>query len=256
MVHKKITYLLFFVCCLTTIISCKEDTTYHTSRVDGELVQINQTIKEDSAVTSFIAPYKTSIDKEMNAVLAYAPKSISKSDSKYNTAIGNMMADAVFEMANPIFKARTGYPFNAVILNHGGIRASLNKGDVTTRNAYQLMPFENEVVVVELSGYQLKELFQYLADRERAHPISNLQLTLNEDGSIKEYSIQDNEIEDNETYFVATSDYLQKGGDNMTFLTKPVSILGLDYKIRNVLIDYFKKYDTIAPVRDNRFIKE
>jgi len=42
----------------------------------------------------------------------------------------------------------------------------------------------------------------------------------------------------------------------MTFFSKPVSLLTLDYKIRNVLIDYFKKQDTIAPVRDDRFIKE
>ena len=42
----------------------------------------------------------------------------------------------------------------------------------------------------------------------------------------------------------------------MTFLEKPVSLLNLDYEIRNVLIDYFKSRDTIAPVRDNRFIKE
>ncbi len=254
MVLKKITYSLFFVCIFTLFTSCKEDT-YNTSRVDAELVPIDRSIKEDSSITAFIAPYKASVDKEMDSVLAYAPTSISKNDTRYNTALGNMMADAVFEMANPVFKARAGYPFNAVILNHGGIRAPLNKGNVTTGSAYELMPFENEVVVVELSGFQMKELFQYLA-KGKAHPISNLQVILNEDGSLKKGTIQGHEIIDNETYFVATSDYLQKGGDNMTFLSKPVSLLTLDYKIRNVLIDYFKKYDTIAPMRDDRFIKE
>lgn len=254
MVLKKITYLLFFVCIFTIFASCKQDK-YNTSRVDASLVSIDRSIKEDTSITAFIAPFKTTIDKEMNSVLAYAPVSISKNDSRYNTAIGNMMADAVFELANPVFKARTGYTFNAVILNHGGIRAPLYKGDVTTGTAYELMPFENEVVVVELSGYQMKELFQYLA-KGKAHPISNLQVILTKDGDLKKGLIQGHEIIDNETYFIATSDYLQKGGDNMTFLSKPVSLLTLDYKIRNVLIDYFKKYDTIAPVRDDRFIKE
>ncbi|WP_299678876.1 5'-nucleotidase [uncultured Dokdonia sp.] len=254
MVLKKITYLLLFVGIFTLFTCCKQDT-YNTSRVDAKTVSIDRSIKEDSSITAFITPFKAAVDKEMDSVLAYAPTSISKNDTPYNTALGNMMADAVFEMANPVFKKRVGYTFNAVILNHGGIRAPLNKGKVTTGTAYELMPFENEVVVVELSGFQMKELFQYLA-KGKAHPISNLQVILNEDGSLKQGTIQGHEIIDNETYFVATSDYLQKGGDNMTFLTKPVSLLTLDYKIRNVLIDYFKKYDTIAPVRDNRFIKE
>lgn len=254
MVLKKITYLLIFVLIFTTFISCEQEK-YNTSRVDADNSLIDRNIKEDTTITSFIAPYKASVDKEMDSILAYAPTSISKKDSKYNTALGNMMADAVFELANPVFKARTGYTFNAVLLNYGGIRAPLYKGNVSTGTAYELMPFENEVVVVELSGFQMKELFQYLANGT-AHPISNLQVILNEDGSLKKGLIQGHEVIDNETYFIATSDYLQKGGDNMTFLSKPVSLLTLDYKIRNTLIDYFKKYDTIAPVRDNRFIKE
>jgi len=239
---------------LIAFTSCKQER-YNISRVDASLVSIDQNIKEDATITAFMAPYKASVDKEMDGILAYIPTSISKKDSKYNTAIGNMMADAVFELANPVFEARTGYPFNAVLLNYGGIRAPLYKGTITTRTAYELMPFENEVVVVELSGFQMKELFQYLANGT-AHPISNLQVILNEDGSLQKGLIQGQEIIDNETYFIATSDYLQKGGDNMTFLSKPVSLLSLDYKIRNVLIDYFKKNDTIAPVRDDRFIKQ
>jgi 5'-nucleotidase len=236
------------------LLGCKQED-YNTSRVDADLLPIDRSIKSDTTITSFIAPYKASVDKEMDSVLAYAPNSITKKDSKYNTAIGNLMADAVFELVNPVFKSRAGYTFNGVLLNYGGIRSPLYKGDVTTRTAYQMMPFENEVVIVELSGTQMKALFQYLANGT-AHPISNLQVILNPDGSLKKGLIQGQEIIDDETYFIATSDYLQKGGDNMTFFSKPVSLLSLEYKVRNVLIDYFKKHDTIAPVRDNRFIKE
>ncbi len=254
MISKLNIFSLLLCSILLLLYSCKQEG-YNTSRVDADLIPINRSIKSDTIITSFITPYKASVDKEMDSVLAYAPNSITKKDSKYNTAIGNLMADAVFELANPVFKSRTGYTFNAVLLNYGGIRSPIYKGDVTTRTAYQVMPFENEVVVVELSGTQMKELFQYLANGT-AHPISNLQVILNTDSSLKKGFIQGHEIIDDETYFIATSDYLQKGGDNMTFFSKPVSLLTLDYKVRNVLIDYFKKNDTIAPVRDDRFIKE
>ena len=246
-------YLVVTASCFT-LLACQK-IGYAPERIQSEAVVVNANTAPDSLISSFVAPYKASVDKEMNKTLAYAPVSLSKKDSKYNTAIGNMMADAVFEMANPIFEKRTGYPFDAVLLNYGGIRSGLNKGAVTTRTAYEIMPFENEIVVVELSGYQLKEMFDYLS-RGTAHPIAGMQLQLHTDGSIKEARIQDQKIVDNQTYFIATSDYLQKGGDRMTFLTQPVSMLNLDYKIRNLLIDYFTKKDTIAPSSDYRFTKE
>lgn len=251
----KIYNLLAFCYLIIFLHSCKKDTTYALEKVQSTTIAIDQNSAEDSTIAQIIAPYKSRVDTEMDSTLAYAPKSLSKKDSKYNTAIGNMMADAVFEMANPVFKSRTGYPFNAVLLNYGGIRSILSQGDVTTRTAFEIMPFENEVVVVELSGKQLQELFTYLS-HGTAHPISGLQLTLGANNEISQALIQGQPIIENETYFIATSDYLQKGGDNMTFLGKPVSILTLDYKIRNVLIDYFKKKDTITPVRDERFIKK
>ena len=249
-------YILIAICYFALQLqSCKKEQALALEKVQSETMHIDKNIPEDERILNYITPYKLRVDTEMGSTLVYSPTSLSKKDSKYNTALGNMMADAVFEMANPIFKSRTGYPFNAVLLNYGGIRSTLPKGDVTTRTAYQLMPFDNEVVVVELSGFQMKEMYQYLA-QGTAHPISNMQITLNSDGSLKDARIQGHSIIDNETYFIATSDYLQNGGDNMTFLEKPVSLLNLDYEIRNVLIDYFKSRDTIAPVRDNRFIKE
>lgn len=253
--RRKIYILLAFCYFILQLQSCKKESEFTLQKVQSTTFSVDKNSSQDTSLINFIAPYKSRIDTEMDSTLAFTPRSISKKDSKYNTAIGNMMADAVFELANPIFKSRTGYTFNAVLLNHGGIRSGMSKGNITTRTAYEIMPFENEVVVVELSGKQMKEMYRYLSTGI-AHPISNLEIILNKDGSLKDARIQGHQVIDNETYFIATSDYLQGGGDNMTFLTKPVSLLTLDYKVRNVLIDYFKKYDTIAPVRDNRLTKE
>ena len=54
---------------------------------------------------------------------------------------------------------------------------------------------------------------------------------------------------------MATNDYLYNGGDRMTFFQPNEGLHVLDYKIRNVLIDYFKKQDTLNPKRDRRFIQ-
>ncbi|MEH6656215.1 5'-nucleotidase [Leeuwenhoekiella marinoflava] len=237
-----------------SLLGCKNSQLTLT-QIEGHQLPITDSIQANQDILDYVAPYRKRIDEEMGAVLAYAPLSLSKKDGPYNTAIGNMMADAVFELSNPVFNKRTGKNIDAVLLNHGGIRSTLNAGDVTMRSAFDIMPFENSIVVVEITSNQANEMFAYLKSGT-AHPISNMQLVLNENDELKTATINGKPVEHGKTYFIATNDYLQQGGDRMTFLSEPKSMEVLDYKIRNVLVDYFKEQDTIAPVRDNRFIKE
>ncbi|WP_416443077.1 5'-nucleotidase C-terminal domain-containing protein [Leeuwenhoekiella sp. A16] len=247
------TRFFLYLLAITMFSACKNQEV-SLSEIRGKEITISDSLQANQAINNFIAPYKKNIDKQMDSVLAYAPKSLSKSDGAYNTAIGNMLADAVFELEGPIFKQRTNSNIDAVLLNHGGIRSTLNQGSVTMRSAYEIMPFENMIVVVELTGKKVNEMFQYLKSG-KAHPLSGIQLVLNDKGDIETATIGGAQVDENKTYFIATSDYLQQGGDRMDFFKDPVSIQETDYKLRNLLIDYFAKHDTIAPVRDNRFIK-
>lgn len=247
--------IIYCIVIYTTITSCSDTKSYTPERIKSDNIAIDSYLAEDPSITDFIKPYKEAIQSEMDSILAYAPLSYSKKDSKYNTAIGNMMSDAVYEMTNPIYKQKTGHSLDAVLLNYGGIRSTLNKGNVTTRTAYEIMPFENEVVILEMTSSQIQAMFEYL-QKGKAHPFTGITLQLDNAGSITKAQIQNKDIDTTKTYFVATSDYLKNGGDNMTFFSGSKSELVLNYKIRNVLIDYFKKQDTIAPVVDNRFTRD
>jgi hypothetical protein len=55
---------------------------------------------------------------------------------------------------------------------------------------------------------------------------------------------------------VGTNDYLSNGGDNMNFFKKGVQKFDLEYKLRNILIDYFKEVDTIPVIKDVRITVE
>ena len=189
----------------------------------------------------------------MDSVLAYSADTYSKTDGELNTAIGNFMADAIYNEANPIFKKRTGKNIDMVLLNYGGIRSILPKGKVSKRTAFNLMPFENSIVVVGLKGKQVNYMIDYLRKGKSAHPISKLKLTIDSHFEVVEAKINGKEIIEDSTYFVATNDYLYNGGDNMAFFKPNDSIFKLDYKIRNALIDNFIKTDTISPVQDDRF---
>ncbi|WCO00519.1 5'-nucleotidase C-terminal domain-containing protein [Psychroserpens ponticola] len=245
---------IFFLIGLSLILftSCKSNNLY---KIEGRQIAITDSLKTNQSIEDYIKPYRIQINKSLDSVISYAKDTYSKKDGFLNTAIGNMMADAVYEQSNPIFKARTGHTIDLVLLNHGGIRSIISKGNITTRTAYNVMPFENSVVVVTMKGNKVKELVDYLVRDQRPHPIYGLQIVLNEDLQLKSATINGKNIEDNKSYYVATNDYLYSGGDKMIFFKPNEHLDDLNYKIRNVLIDYFTKKDTIAPVIDDRFIQ-
>jgi len=241
------------LCLLLLILSCAST---NISKIEGKRLDIDETIKPNQAIEDFIKPYREHVNKNLDSVISYAPETYTKSDGELNTAIGNLMADAVYSEGNPVFNKRTGENIDFVLLNHGGIRSIISKGNITSRTAYEVMPFENSVVVVALKGEQVLLMMTYLSEAKRAHPVSSqLQLTLDINGNIKSATINNKTIDKTKTYYVATNDYLYNGGDRMTFFHPNDSLYVLDYKIRNVLIDNFKKKDTLSPKRDNRFIQ-
>jgi len=247
----RITYL-FILLNIFVFSGCK-DQKLHLTKIEGKQITITDSLGGDSEIEAYIKPFKDRIEKDLDSVLAYSADTYTKKDGEYNTAIGNFMADAVYSESNPIFKSRTGKDIDMVLLNHGGIRSILSKGNVSKRTAFGLMPFENSIVVVALKGEQVDSIMHYLSRGKRAHPVSGIKLILDKDSNILEAKVNGKSIEKDKTYYVATNDYLYSGGDNMTFFKTNDSLYVLDYKIRNALIDKFMKLDTINPVIDDRF---
>jgi len=164
---------LFFLLYFFMFFNCKEQK-IHLIKIEGKQIQITDSIIPNPEIESFINPYKNHIKKDLDSVLAYSVNTYTKSNGDYNTAIGNFMADVVFNEANPIFKQKTGNNIDMVLLNYGGIRSILPKGNVTKRIAYNIMPFENSVVIIALKGSQIDSMINYLCVSKKAHPISKL----------------------------------------------------------------------------------
>ncbi|RIA10014.1 5'-nucleotidase-like protein [Flavobacteriaceae bacterium MAR_2010_72] len=243
------------LCCfiVLALVACKQES--HLYKIEGQQLLISDSLGSNQEIEAFIKPYREHVFKDLDSVLSYAVDTYTKTNGEFNTAIGNLMADAVYEESNPIFNKRTGKNIDMVLLNHGGIRSIISKGNVTTKTAFEIMPFENSVVVVALKGTQVNALVNYLAKAKRAHPIVGLQLVLDKTYNVKSALVRGKPIESETVYYVATNDYLYNGGDHMDFFKTNDSLYVLDYKIRKVLIDYFIKKDTLNPVIDDRFIQ-
>jgi len=195
----------------------------NTISVSSEAVKMDDTYESNASIDSLIAPYKDSLSEEINEVIASAESDFFVKRPGSN--LGNWVADAVF--ANQTKTVRLGMP-TFCLLNTGGIRSSLNKGDITMGDMFKLMPFDNEIVWVELPVSVLPEIEDYLI-RSGGEPISNAKLV---DGKL-----EINGWREGATHFwIITSDYLMNGGDKMNFFAKRTQTILKGILMRDALI--------------------
>ena len=188
------------------------------------------TMKIDSSIWNIIAPYKEVLDADMNEVLCYAKTDLKK--GKPESLLGNWIADLCLEEAQELFQDT----IDMVLFNNGGLRANISEGNLTKRDIYQLMPFENELVILSLSIDDVEQLMNYL------------KITGGQPSAFSEWF----KIDDL-PFYVLTTDYLANGGDKMRFFNnKHQNVLGV--KMRDVIIRYCLEKDTIASQLDNRHL--
>ena len=240
-----LTFSLFF--------SCAEKK-YHVSRIEGTKIGIENTLSESSEIENFIKPYRDNINTDLSQVLSFAPITLDKNGT-WQTSAGNFLSDITLEKTNPVFQKRENKSIDICLLNHGGIRSIIPSGNITARTAYEVMPFENTTIVVGLKGEQIEEIANYIVSEKKPHPLSGMSFVIAKDKSVKDILVQGKPLDKNKIYYVVTSDYLVNGGDNMIFFKKSVEKYDLDYKLRNVMIDYFKTNKEIK-ANTNERIKE
>ena len=248
----RVLYLSILSFCFV-IVACETESN---QQKYGYNIEINQQVLSDSSIVKYYQPFKKNLEESlMNTPISYSPETYKKNDGELNSTLSNMFADATYEMSNPVFNKMSGENIDIVLLNNGGIRSIISKGNISEKTAFELMPFENSIVVLELNGLSIIKMIDYLRKVKLQHPISGLQITLNNDYSVNEVKINGVSIENEKKYYVATTDYLLEGGDKMYFLAETTKTTDINYKMRDILIDYFKKYDTLKLKSDNRFTR-
>ena len=228
---------------------------YFVTKIEGKKISVENSVIESAEIENFVKPYRESIDKDLSQVLSFAPETLDKTGT-WQTPIGNFLSDITLEKTQPIFEKRENKSIDICLLNHGGIRSIIPSGNVTARTAYEIMPFENTTIVVGLKAEQIEEIVSYIISEKKPHPLSGMSFTIDKNNNPTSILVNNKPLEKNKIYYVVTSDYLVNGGDNMTFFQKGVEKYNLDYKLRNVLIDYFKTNKEIKANTNIRINKE
>ncbi len=241
------------------LISCNSKR-YYVTKIEGKKIGVENNTTDTSKVAqkveNYIKPYRDNIDTDLNKILSYSTETLEKSKGKWQTNIGNFLADVTLQKSNFVFNKRENKTIDICLLNHGGIRSIIPKGEVSSRTAFEVMPFENTAIIIGLKSEQIFEIVNYLISEKKPHPIKGLTFVIDKNGIAKNILVNKKPLEDNKIYYVVTSDYLSNGGDNMTFFSKGVEKHDIDYKLRNILIDYFKEVDTITFDNTDRIIEE
>jgi len=217
------------------IISCNK--TLQVTEVKSNNQEVSTTIATDPTAEKLIKPYRDSLKAKMDEVL---------NQTLVDLEVGSpegLLGDFVCDLTFSRIKKEGNFQPDFCILNNGGLRTSIQKGDITLGKVYELMPFENEIVVVEISPEKMLELIEYVrkksleeASRKAGVPVSNFRMILN-NGEVTNVMINNRQWDKNKSYKVVTTDYLSGGGDNMTFFLNPISIQKTGIKLRDAIID-------------------
>lgn len=239
---------LFIGIALVSLTACKTASWQVADVKTRKNISINNEIKSDERFARFIEPYTDKLNKEMNQKISYTNVDLTKEGD--NSNLGNLLADYTFDGANEWANKNIGKNVDAALINIGGIRTTIGKGDILLKNVFEVMPFENEVIIMKMKGSDLQGLFDYYTKNQKNNPVSHLYIETN-NGVFSKGLINGKDIDLSKTYYIATSDYLALGGDNMKFFSVG-EMIPTGIKLRDLFIEYFKKNREINPQEDIR----
>jgi len=246
-------YIIGIVFHLLLYYSCRQAYHIESNKSNGITFSIDSLIiSVDSQSVKLIAPYKEKLNSEISEVIAYSDVPLYRNHPE--SPLTNLLGDIVLSETNYIFDSIYNSKADFCVLNYHGIRGSLPKGAITVGDIYQMLPFDNKIVVLTIKGDSVNKLFKYLASRN-GEIIAGASYGIKTD---KPYNIIINNIAFDSTrlYKLVTSDYLADGGDNMIFLSNPLKSELIDYNIRDFVIKYMRNQTSkgivLNPKSDNR----
>ncbi len=226
--------ILFYLIASTLLISgCKTNSWTITSARSIQ-IPINKNLDKiaDSSYIAYLQPYKQQVDAKMKTVIGVATETMSA--HKPESLLSNLSADIYRQAGSEYMKA----PVDIAIVNLGGLRTTIPAGDITVGKVFELMPFENELVILWLKGDKLNDLCQYFAGMG-GEGVSGLRMTIS-NGKAINITISGEPLDPNKTYSIATNDYLAGGNDKMVQLAMYEKRTNTGIKIRDMFLDYIK----------------
>ncbi len=226
-------FLLFIISWAFIALSCAGTggykSSYNISNMDSRDVTIDSTLAPDATMNALISPYRTELDEKMLVVIGYAAMDLKK--GKPEAPLNNFVADLMLKRANEIYDQ----PVQVALTNLGGLRVEIPKGPITREKIFEVMPFENELVVLDLTGVQLITLAKEIGEAG-GEAIAGMRLEYTGD-RLARMTVQGNFVESDSVYHLVTTDFLSSPGRNKFALLSTVHRTFLGVMLRDAILD-------------------
>lgn len=229
------TYGLAAVAILMMAASCKAPLVV--TNVEGGVISVDSTwdAVQNEAAVELLRPYKAVVDSTMGEVLGVCD--VFMNNSRPEDRLQNLVSDVLRQAAVDVI----GRPADLGLVNVGGLRSSLAKGDVTRGDVFEILPFENSLCVLTVDGVILRRTLEAIAARG-GEGVSGVRMVITKDGKLIESSVGDEQIDDTKLYTIATIDYLSGGNDGMTpLLDAKESVCPPDATLRDIFLRYLNE---------------
>jgi 2',3'-cyclic-nucleotide 2'-phosphodiesterase (5'-nucleotidase family) len=219
-------------------------------KISSEKIVVNTTEKNNNSIDSIVKPYKSELQQEMSKKIAFAE--VDFINERYNGNLGSLVADVFLEKGKEIDELKNSKTEIICLINFGGLRASINKGNVLLSDVYKLLPFDNYLVAVKMKKSALNDLKTWLI-KSGGHPIAGLTIDKNLffNSKNEEISVSDDAGE----IWIITNDYLLNGGDNASFFKTNLEVIQTNFLLRDVFLEKIKDKN-LKDIQEKRVILE
>ncbi len=121
---------------------------------------IDDSIPEDPVMVDLLQPYRRTLDKvaDLDILIGFSPTGAKRTAPQGgDSPLGNLIATAMW--------LRLGVQTDFSLTNTTGIRTDLNPGPINIEQMYNIFPFDNSITKMQLSGLEIRQLFDYVARR-------------------------------------------------------------------------------------------
>ena len=250
-------YTYFLLVLALLMVSCARQP-INLSQVQSSNIESSSSYEEiDEAMEAFLRPFRSSLEATMSRVIAYSAENMIK--DRPESKLTNLISDLLLEEGR-LHCRQNGLDINPQVafVNYGGLRSALPKGPVRVQHVYELMPFENEMVFIQLSGSAFRQFAQVIASKG-GDGVAGVKFGIR-NNEINSLFVGEKPFDDSQTYWVVTSDYIGGGGDGMSMFAESGEQISSGKKIRTVILEHFEKGyqqgDTLKSELDGRIYYE
>jgi 5'-nucleotidase len=142
--------------------------------------------------------------------------------------------------------------------NAGGLRADIDEGPITLAEIYAVLPFNNTLVKMDLTGAQVEQVLEEGAGSQYGTvQVSGLKWTYDDaapfGNRVTEVRLPDGQlINPTATYTIATNNFMAAGGDQFTTLTQGTNVVDTQVNLVDTVVHYLDLNSPVDPQVEGR----